>query len=155
MKLSKNFSLAELTKSQIAERKGIPNFPDADGIYNLRVLCEIILQPIRNKWGSFLVSSGYRSEELCIEIGSKSTSHHCCNDGFSASDFEVAGVDNYELAVWLRDESNLPFCQLILECYNGEKNSGWIHISYNPEDIRKECLTYDRTQGYRKGLMIK
>ena len=155
MDLSQNFTLAELTKSQTAERKGIPNFPTADGIYNLKALAENILQPIRNKWGSFLISSGYRSKELCQEIGSKSTSHHCCNDGYSASDFEVAGVDNYELAVWIRDESNLPFCQLILECYNGEKNSGWIHISYHPEDIRKECLTYHRSSGYRKGLLLK
>jgi hypothetical protein len=155
MQLSKNFTLEELTKSQTAERKGISNNPSADAIYNLKILAEIILQPIRNKWGSFLISSGYRSEELCLEIGSKSTSHHCCNDGYSASDFEVAGVDNYELAVWIRDESNLPYCQLILECYNGQKNSGWLHISYHPEDIRKECLTYGRTQGYRKGLLIK
>jgi len=155
MDLSKNFTLAELIKSQTADRKGIPNFPTEHGIYNLRLLAENILQPIRNKWGSFLISSGYRSEQLCEEIGSKNTSHHCCNNGYSASDFEVAGVDNYELATWIKDESNLPFCQLILECYNGEKNSGWIHISYHPADIRKECLTYDRTQGYRKGLLIK
>jgi len=155
MDLSKNFTLAELIKSQTAYRKGIPNFPTEHGIYNLRLLAENILQPIRNKWGSFLISSGYRSEQLCEEIGSKNTSHHCCNNGYSASDFEVAGVDNYELATWIKDESNLPFCQLILECYNGEKNSGWIHISYHPADIRKECLTYDRTQGYRKGLLIK
>ncbi len=155
MQLSNNFTLSELTKCRTAERKGIPNYPTADGIYNLRLLAENILQPIRNKWGSFLVSSGYRSEQLCEEIGSKNTSHHCCNNGYSASDFEVAGVDNYELATWIKEESNLPFCQLILECYNGEKNSGWLRISYHPEDIRKECLTYDRTQGYRKGLLIK
>jgi len=154
MDLSANFTLAELMKSQTAERKGISNYPNADNIYNLKALAENILQPIRNKWGSFLISSGYRSEELCLEIGSKSTSHHCCNDGYSASDFEVAGVDNYELAVWIRDQSNLPFCQLILECYNGG-NSGWIHISYHPEDIRKECLTYNRLNGYRKGLFLK
>lgn len=152
--LSQNFSLDELIKSQTAERKGIDNYPNADQIFNLTALAENILQPIRNKWGSFIVSSGYRSEELCEAIGSKPTSHHCCNNGYSASDFEVAGVDNYELATWIRDESNLPYCQLILECYKGG-NSGWIHISYHPEDIRKECLTYHRSTGYRKGLFLK
>ena len=65
MMLSKNFSLAELTKSQTAERKGIPNTPTADHIFNLTALCENILQPIRNEFGSFIVSSGYRSPELC------------------------------------------------------------------------------------------
>ena len=66
-KLSPNFSLSELTKSQTAERKGIDNIPNADEIYNLTLLCENILQPIRNKFGSFIVSSGYRCPELSID----------------------------------------------------------------------------------------
>tara|TARA_R100000734_G_scaffold11_1_gene20 strand:- start:366 stop:812 length:447 start_codon:yes stop_codon:yes gene_type:complete len=144
--LSKNFSLAELTKSQTAERKGIPNTPTADHIYNLTALCENILQPIRNEFGSFIVSSGYRSPELCEAIGSKATSQHAKGE---AADFEVAGVSNYKLATWI--EENLPFDQLILECFQGG-NSGWIHCSYIP-DGRKETLTYNRSEGYRKGLL--
>jgi len=146
MMLSKNFSLAELTKSQTAERKGIPNTPTADHIYNLTALCENILQPIRNEFGSFIVSSGYRSPELCEAIGSKATSQHAKGE---AADFEVAGVSNYDLAKWI--EENLPFDQLILECFQGG-NSGWIHCSYIP-DGRKETLTYNRSEGYRKGLL--
>jgi len=146
MMLSKNFSLAELTKSQTAERKGIPNTPTADHIYNLTALCENILQPIRNEFGSFIVSSGYRSPELCEAIGSKATSQHAKGE---AADFEVAGVSNYKLATWI--EENLPFDQLILECFQGG-NSGWIHCSYIP-DGRKETLTYNRSEGYRKGLL--
>ena len=146
MMLSKNFSLAELTKSQTAERKGIPNTPTADHIFNLTALCENILQPIRNKFGSFIVSSGYRSPELCEAIGSKATSQHAKGE---AADFEVAGVSNYKLATWI--EENLPFDQLILECFQGG-NSGWIHCSYIP-DGRKETLTFNRSEGYRKGLL--
>ena len=63
--LSKNFSLLELTKSQTAERRGISNNPNADHIFNLTALAENILQPIRNEFGSFAVSSGYRCVELC------------------------------------------------------------------------------------------
>tara|TARA_X000001316_G_C902883_1_gene20515 strand:- start:192 stop:638 length:447 start_codon:yes stop_codon:yes gene_type:complete len=144
--LSKNFSLAELTKSQTAERKGILNTPTADHIYNLTALCENILQPIRNEFGSFIVSSGYRSPELCEAIGSKATSQHAKGE---AADFEVAGISNYKLATWI--EENLPFDQLILECFQGG-NSGWIHCSYVP-DGRKETLTYNRSEGYRKGLL--
>ena len=146
MMLSKNFSLAELTKSQTAERKGIPNTPTADHIFNLTALCENILQPIRNEFGSFIVSSGYRSPELCEAIGSKATSQHAKGE---AADFEVAGVSNYKLASWI--EENLPFDQLILECFQGG-NSGWIHCSYIP-DGRKETLTFNRSEGYRKGLL--
>ena len=146
MNLSKNFTLYELCKSQTAERRGIPNDLDADAIFNLRTLAENILQPIRNEYGSFVISSGYRCPELSIAIGSSKDSQHCKGQ---AADFEVAGVSNYDLAVWIKD--NLPFDQLILECYTGG-NSGWIHCSY-VEEPRKEVLTYDRLNGYRHGLI--
>tara|TARA_R110002012_G_scaffold26181_2_gene85575 strand:- start:3823 stop:4281 length:459 start_codon:yes stop_codon:yes gene_type:complete len=150
MRLSPNFTLDELCKSQTAERKGIPNLPNTDEIEALELLCEHILQPVRNEFGSFMVSSAFRSPELCVAIGSKITSQHCCTDGkCAAADFEIAGTDNFELAEWIRD--NLDFDQLILECYTGG-NTGWVHCSWAP-DPRKELLTYDRKNGYRKGLI--
>ena len=96
-----------------------------------------------------MVSSGYRSPELCVAIGSKMTSQHTCNNNAAAADFEVAGVDNYDLARWIED--NLPFDQLILECYTGG-NSGWVHCSYADEG-RRETLTYSKAKGYRQGLL--
>ena len=48
MQLSKNFNLVELTKSQTAERKGIANDPSPDHQENLRLLCERVLQPVRD-----------------------------------------------------------------------------------------------------------
>ena len=51
MNLTKNFSLLELTKSQTAERKGIDNTPSAEQQENLKSLCEMILQPIRDHFG--------------------------------------------------------------------------------------------------------
>ena len=146
MLLSKNFSLLELTKSQTAERRGIENKPTAEHIENMVALCENILQPIRDQYGSFIVSSGYRCPELCIAIGSSKDSQHAKGQ---AADFEVAGVSNYKLASWI--EENLEFDQLILECFTGG-NTGWIHCSYVP-DGRKETLTYDKQNGYRHGLI--
>ena len=73
MKLSQNFSLRELTKSQTAERKGIDNTPTEEHLENLKLLCENILQPVRNEWGVVSVSSGYRSPALCQAIGSVRT----------------------------------------------------------------------------------
>lgn len=147
MKLSKNFSLAEMVKSQTAERKGIPNVPNDEHVYAMTLLAENILQPVRDEFGSFIVSSGYRSPELCVAIGSNIHSQHAKGE---AADFEVAGMDNYDLALWI--EQNLEFDQLILECYTGG-NTGWIHCSYVPEGNRKETLTYDKTNGYRHGLI--
>ena len=68
MKLSPNFSVRELTKSQTAERKGIDNTPTEEHLENLKLLCENILQPVRDEWGVVSVSSGYRSPELCVAI---------------------------------------------------------------------------------------
>ena len=146
MLLSKNFSLLELTKSQTAERRGIENKPTAEHIENMVALCENILQPVRDQYGSFIVSSGYRCPELCIAIGSSKDSQHAKGQ---AADFEVAGVSNYKLASWI--EENLEFDQLILECFTGG-NTGWVHCSYVP-DGRKETLTYDKQNGYRHGLI--
>ena len=70
MKLSNNFSLAELVKSQTAERKGIHNKPETDAVENLIHLAETVLQPVRNHFGKpVMISSGYRSPELCEAIG--------------------------------------------------------------------------------------
>jgi len=71
MKLSNNFTLEELTKSQEAIRLEIPNEPNQDHIFNLQLLCQYILQPVRDNFNlPMTISSGYRSPELCERIGS-------------------------------------------------------------------------------------
>jgi len=137
MKLSANFQLSELVKSQTAERKGIPNNPSPAHIDNLKNLCINVLQPIRSHFNSpVMVSSGYRSAELCIAIGSKPTSQHA--EG-KAADIEVVSVDNKELAQWIKD--NLEFDQLILEFYrSGEPDSGWVHVSWDSDNNRNQSL---------------
>ena len=138
MKLSKNFSLAEMIKSQTAERKDINNNPNEDNIENLQRLCEHILQPVRDHFGKVVsVSSGFRSPELCVAIGSSTTSQHASGQ---AADFEIYGVSNKELADYIAD--NLDFDQLILEFWKPEEpNSGWVHCSYKGADNnRKQYL---------------
>ena len=77
MKLSENFTLDELTKSQEAIRLGIPNEPNDEHITNLILLCKNILQPIRNHFKMPVsISSGYRSAALCEAIGSSPNSQH-------------------------------------------------------------------------------
>ena len=138
MKLSKNFSLKEMTASQTAERKGINNNPNDDQITGLQKLCENILQPVRDHYATpVTISSGFRSEELCVAIGSSTNSQHAKGQ---AADFEIFGLANAELAKYIIDKLN--FDQLILEFHNPEEpNSGWIHCSYkNDEDNRKQVL---------------
>jgi len=138
MKLTENFSLNELTKSQTAERKGIDNTPSPEHQENLKSLCEMILQPIRDHFGQVVsVSSGYRSPELCVAIGSSTKSQHARGE---ASDFEIFDVSNKELADYINE--HLDYDQLILEYWKGEDepNSGWVHCSYTNGSNRKQYL---------------
>jgi len=135
MKLSLNFSLKELIASQTAERKGIDNTPTEEHIENLKLLCKNILQPTRDEWGIISVSSGYRSPELCVAIGSSERSQHAKGQ---AADFECHRVDNKMLFEWITNE--LDYDQAILEFYNGTPDSGWIHVSYNKDGNRKQKL---------------
>jgi zinc D-Ala-D-Ala carboxypeptidase len=143
MKLSENFSLEELTKSQTATRLGIDNTPDMTAIINLRALCKNVLQPIRDNFGiPFTPNSGFRSLELNEKLGSSKTSQHCKGQ---AVDIEVPTMSNLELANWC--STMLDFDQIILEFYKEkEPSSGWVHISYNIESNRKKYLSFDGKQ---------
>jgi hypothetical protein len=144
MKLSENFSLAELVKSQTAVRKGINNEPGTAEIENLIHLAKNILQPVREHFGKpVIISSGYRSPELCEAIGSSAKSQHSKGE---AADFEIGGVDNKELATWI--SKNTEFDQLILEFYDGvDPNSGWVHCSASKEKSRKQLLKAEKIEG--------
>ena len=110
-------------------------------------VCYGVLEPVRAKFDKpIIVTSGYRSPELCEAIGSKSTSQHAKGQ---AVDFEIAGVSNLQVALWI--ENNCEFDQLILEYWTGEANSGWIHCSFVEGSNRKQVLTYDGKQ-FTNGL---
>ena len=146
MNLSRNFTLQELIKSDTAIRLDINNNPNSGQIEKLKDLCENILQPVRDHFGRVKVTSGFRSEQLCIKIGSSVNSQHAKAE---AADFEVIGTDNAELFDWIK--ANLTPDQLILEFYTpGEPNSGWIHCSWIPEGRRASFLHAFRSQGRTK-----
>ena len=101
MMLSEHFSLSELTKSETATRKGIENTPNGTEIENLILLCENILEPVREHYGiPFVPNSGYRGLDLNREIGSSDGSQHVTGN---AVDFEVPGIDNKDVALWVME----------------------------------------------------
>ena len=153
MKLSNNFSLKEMTKSQTATRRGIDNDPGEEEQANLQQLCEQVLQKVRDHFGKpVTVTSGYRSPELNEAIGGSTTSDHCKG---MAADIEIAGVPNHKLAEWIKD--NCEFRQLILEFYTpGIPDSGWVHVSYDYEENLKKVMTAMKENGrtvYKVGLI--
>lgn len=153
MNLTTNFTLSELTKSETALRKGLDNEPTQDVIAALQTLAVNVLQPVRNHYGrSVKVNSGYRSPEVNASVGGSKTSDHCKGQ---AADIEIVGVANADLAAYIRDE--LQFTQLILEFYTpGVPDSGWVHVSYDPANLKKQVMTATKRDGetvYLPGLV--
>ena len=144
MNLSENFTLQELIYSDTAIRMGIDNKPNDETIENLKILCENILEPVRaNFKAPVVVSSGYRSEAVCLAVGSSSKSQHIKGQ---AVDFEIFGIPNKEVADWI--VNNLDYDQCILEFWNEkEPNSGWVHCSYNGSGNRKQYLNAQKLNG--------
>jgi len=153
MNLTTNFSLHELTKSETALRLNLDNTPGDEQIDSLRLLCEKVLQPVRDHYGKGVkVNSAFRSPAVNQATGGSLTSDHCKGQ---AADIEIPGVPNAELAQWIMD--NLDYTQLILEFYTpGIPNSGWVHVSYDPNNLKKQELTATKQAGktvYLNGLV--
>ena len=153
MNLTKNFTLAEMTKSETALRHGMDNTPGEQETAALKLLAEKVLQPVRDHFGRGVkVNSGFRHPEVNAKVGGSKTSDHCRGQ---AADIEIPGVPNAELAEWIKD--NLEFRQLILEFYTpGIPDSGWVHVSYVAEDNKKQVLTATKQNGktvYLPGLV--
>ena len=153
MNLTKNFTLSEMTKSETALRLGIDNQPNEQQLAALKLLAEKVLQPIRDHFQKGVkVNSALRTLPVNRAIGSGDNSDHVRGQ---AADIEIPGVPNVELAEWIKN--NLEFRQLILEFYTpGVPDSGWVHVSYVPEDNKKQVLTAVKRDGktvYLQGLV--
>jgi len=153
MNLTKNFSLHEVTKSETALRKGLVNDPLDNELGNLKTLAEKVLQPVRDHYGvGVKVNSGYRSPDVNAAVGGSRTSDHCKG---MAADIEIAGLPNAELAQYIKD--NLKYTQLILEFYTpGVSDSGWVHVSYDENNLKCQTLTATKKDGktvYLNGLV--
>jgi hypothetical protein len=151
--LTKNFSLHELTKSETAARHDMDNTPGPTEIGNLTTLAGKVLQPIRDHFAKGVhINSGFRHPDVNAKVGGSRTSDHSRG---MAADLEIPGVANAALAEWIKN--NLEFTQLILEFYTpGIPDSGWVHVSYDPGNLKKQVMTATKQGGktvYLPGLV--
>lgn len=136
-KLSPHFTVGEMLRSGTAIRLGIKNVPEEhpeDGltneevVENLRLLAVKVLEPLRQRVGRVIVTSGYRCRTLNRAVGGVATSQHLCGQ---AADIHVTG--NEMCRKYARIIRQLtPFDQLILEPA-GSPQKRWIHVSYRPK----------------------
>tara|TARA_A100001201_G_scaffold11062_1_gene15021 strand:+ start:216 stop:695 length:480 start_codon:yes stop_codon:yes gene_type:complete len=140
MKLSKNLSLAECTKSTTARRLGINNTPDDEWVIeNLRAIAEHVFQPLREAFGCpIYVSSGYRGPDLNRAIGGSKRSQHMEGRALDLDADVFGGCTNSEIFEWIRE--NVEFDQMVWE-FGDSVNPDWVHVSYVHDGVnRKRCL---------------
>lgn len=158
-RIAPNFRVHELTRSELAERRGIDNnFPSDRELRAAIHLVREVLQPIREAFGSFTPNSIFRGNPLERALKNKpgtwlSTSQHVRGE---ACDIEIVGMSTLALANWAKEKLK-DYDQIICECFDPLKgpNSGWVHISLKGPDgssNRRELLSYIRDP--RSGRMI-
>jgi hypothetical protein len=148
MMLSKNLSLAELTKSATAIKHGIANEPTIEHLLNLKELATNVFQPIREHFGMPIgISSGYRSMALNDLIGGSSRSQHSKGEAVDIDADIFGGVTNKEIFYFIKE--HLDFDQLIWE-FGNDNEPAWVHVSYKSENNRREVLRAYKDNGYTK-----
>lgn len=130
--MGKYFSIAELTKSETANKRKIDNKPTKEVENCLNQLIDNILDPLRKAYGQpIIVSSGYRCPELNKAVGGARTSQHTlgqATDIHTKSNSKESNKQLFELIKQLK----LPFDQLI-----NEYNYSWVHVSYSNRNRRQ------------------
>ena len=138
MKLTPNFTLEEMTASEIGARKGLDNTPNATEIANL-VRTAGLLEQVRELLKKpIIINSAFRSKAVNDAVGSKDTSQHRIG---CAADIRVPGMTPKQVVEAIM-KSDIPYDQLIREF------DSWTHISV-PDSAarppRKQALIIDRT----------
>lgn len=146
MRLTAHFTLAEFTRSESAKRHGVSNTPTPEHLENIKVLCEKVLEPIREYFGHPInISSGYRSKILNHYIGGSLKSQHMEGKAVDLDLQETGyGTTNKMLFDYVKD--NLDYDQIIFE-FGTEKEPDWVHISYNKGKNRKQALRALKVNG--------
>jgi zinc D-Ala-D-Ala carboxypeptidase len=151
MKLSKNLTLKEVTKSDTANRLGIDNTPEDFDIKNLRAIAEEVFQPLRDHFGvPLFVSSGFRSKKLNKAIGGSKYSQHMVGEALDIDADVYGSVTNRELFMFIKE--NLIFDQLIWE-FGDDDTPDWVHVSYKEKGQNRKQVK----RAYRdsKGVYYK
>tara|TARA_R100000654_G_scaffold13259_2_gene28890 strand:+ start:3855 stop:4352 length:498 start_codon:yes stop_codon:yes gene_type:complete len=144
MKLSKNFTLQELIKSNTALRLGIDNTPSKEGIMKLTILATSVLQLLRDRIGALRITSGYRSPQLNTAISGSNKSQHTKCEAVDIQYVKRGRMDNLMIYQALID-LDIDFDQCILEFGDSTATSdptspAWIHLSYKITNNRRQVL---------------
>lgn len=151
MKLSPHFTLEELLVTNHTDLKPLQKEEVKPYMTNLYILCNYILEPIRNYYKvPLIINSGFRGPTLNKRVGGTKTSDHTCIMGAAAADFTVKGrtVDEVFKDI-ISGKIGIIYRQVI-----NEKHS-WIHIAslrfpFNEDDKYLDKLITEDAKTYKK-----
>jgi uncharacterized protein YcbK (DUF882 family) len=141
MKLTENFTLEELTVSEVAVRKNLDNTPTATESTNL-MRTALLLEQVRELLKKpIIINSAFRSKPVNDAVGSKDSSQHRIG---CAADIRVPGMTPKQVVEAII-ASDIPYDQVIREF------DSWTHISVpntTSDNPRRQALIIDK-QGTR------
>ena len=138
-RISKNFTLDELTASQTAKQMRIINAPGVDEVCNLCALVHNVLQPLRDAMGEAIkIGSGYRCPQLNKAVGGVSNSQHMKGE---AADLCIDGdlKKGRKWMTWIMEHCD--FDQLIME--HNAKGTYWVHVSFRSDGKNRRHVISD------------
>ena len=143
-KLSRYFSLEELTVSQYATRKGIANVPSGLEMMNLMETAKK-MDDVRRLLGKpIYVSSGYRNAAVNLAVGGSATSSHSVG---LAVDFTCPEYGSVKEVFDAIRKSALRYDQIIDE-------GGWVHLGFGRQ-LRHEQLKATFKNGLASYEVVK
>jgi hypothetical protein len=142
--ISKHISYNEAVKSHTALRYGIKNTPASEHLSAMKVLSELIFEPLREGLGNHPIgiSSFFRNKPLNKLIGGAKNSQHCKGQAMDIDADIYGNLSNLDIFNFIKD--NLYFDQLIWEFDNPDGSPAWVHVSYNGSENRNQILKATR-----------
>lgn len=137
-----NFRYREFIRSDVAFRLGISNMPNAEQWSCIENLAREVLQPVRNEFGSVRITSGFRTVELCLAIGSSKHSNHARGQAGDIEPMYYGGIELITMLEFIHDE--LEYRALIAEYFP----DGWIHVAYREGANVKKLKLKDKNHHY-------
>lgn len=141
--MAPNFKYIDFIKSSTAARHGISNSPNEHQWQAIERVAGRIIQPVRNKFGPIVITSGYRCVELCLKVGSAPTSNHVRGE---AIDFEPLNKNVKLITIIKWIHRNLPYREMIAEFFP----HGWVHVAYRSNKNIGQLKLKDNDHNYSR-----
>jgi len=133
MKVGKYFTLKEFQSSEIAKKNGYTEqfeLPPFEVIENIRLLATIVADPIRDFFGPFSPTNGWRCERLNKAVKGAKNSKHTKGQAFDETFIKDGKNVSDTVFFWLLENKDTVHWTKIIWEYGNVDCPAWLHIEY-------------------------